>query len=63
VQQFLASWLEMIKPTIRATTLKRYEELTRLHVVPTLGKVQMAKLTPQHLQQLYRPHRRSVTVR
>jgi integrase len=49
VERFLGTWLEMIKPTIRATTLKQYEELTRLHVLPTLGKTQLAKLSPQHL--------------
>ena len=53
VEQFMGTWLETIKPTIRATTLKRYEELTRLHILPTLGKTQLAKLSPQHLQQLY----------
>lgn len=53
VGQFMATWLEVIAPTIRATTLKRYGELARIHVLPALGKLQLAKLTPQHLQQLY----------
>jgi integrase len=51
--QYLASWLEMVKPTVRPRTWKRYRELLTCHVVPALGKVPLAKLTPQHIQRLY----------
>ncbi|PWT72665.1 MAG: hypothetical protein C5B60_09270 [Chloroflexi bacterium] len=57
LERFIATWLDMIKPTIRPSTLKRYEELTRLHVLPTLGKTQLAKLSPLQLQQLYKRKR------
>ncbi len=51
---YLASWLEMMRPPhISAKTYDRYEELVRLHIVPTLGKVSLARLTPQHVQALY----------
>lgn len=54
VGQYLTSWLEMVKPTIRPRTWKRYQELLTLHVIPTLGKISLAKLTPQHVLALYR---------
>jgi integrase len=53
VGQFLASWLEMVKPTIRPSTWRRYRELLLLHVVPALGKVPLSRLTAQHIQVLY----------
>ena len=54
VAQYVANWLEMVKPTIRPRTWTRYRELLTLHVVPTLGKVPLSKLTAQHVLTLYR---------
>jgi integrase len=51
--QFLALWLDMVKDDLKPRTWKRYNELMMLHVVPLLGTVRLAKLQPQHLQQLY----------
>jgi hypothetical protein len=31
----------------------RYEELLRLHAVPNIGHLSLAKLSPQHVQRLY----------
>jgi integrase len=53
VEQFCASWLEAIRPSLRPGTWRRYEQYVRVHTVPTLGRVPLTKLTPQHLQQLY----------
>lgn len=53
VGQYLASWLEMVKPTIRPSTWKRYNELLSLHVTPALGKWSLSKLTAQQVQALY----------
>ena len=51
---FLTSWLQdTIKNKVRARTHERYSELMKLHVFPMLGKVQLQKLLPQHLQKLY----------
>src|ERR1700674_5569945 len=33
-------------------TWRGYEHLVRLHILPTLGRVRLAKLTPQHVQSL-----------
>src|SRR5690348_14858146 len=34
VAQYLASWLDSVKPSIRATTHQRYDGLVRLQIVP-----------------------------
>jgi integrase len=53
VQQYLMTWLPIIKPTLRDSTWIRYEELVRLHIIPTLGPIVLSRLTPQHLNMLY----------
>ncbi len=53
VGQFLSAWLETARPTVRPRTIGRYEELVRLHAVPTLGAVKLARLNAQDLQGLY----------
>ena len=50
---FLAGWLESKKHSLRSPrTWDRYEELMRLHVVPVIGKVQLARLSPQHIERV-----------
>ena len=52
--QFLARWLEdSVKPTAKVRTYQTYEEKARLHIIPELGKVPLARLTPQRVQALY----------
>ena len=47
-------WLEdTAQHRLRPRTYTRYQELLRLHALPTLGKLSLAKLTPQHLNHLY----------
>ena len=53
VDQFLAGWLESVKPSLRPRTHRTYSDLLRLHCLPTLGRISLAKLTPEHLQHLY----------
>src|SRR5262245_46669637 len=45
VEQFLHSWLEMIKPTIEESTWIRHRNYCDLHIIPKVGKVKLAKLT------------------
>jgi integrase len=55
VGQFLHRWLEdSAKLTLRPSTFSSYESLVRVHMIPTLGRIQLAKLTPLHLQNLYK---------
>lgn len=54
VAQFVTSWLESVAPPVlKARTHQRYRELLTLHVVPTLGTVRLARLSPQQVQDLY----------
>lgn len=51
VAQFMRKdWLENIKPLVRPRTWQLYELLTRLHIEPTIGRVQLVKLDPQTIQ-------------
>lgn len=53
VGQYLEAWLEdSAKPTIRPATYDSYACLVRMHLVPELGHVPLAKLTPQQVQAL-----------
>jgi len=47
VGAFLDRWLEDVaKPTVRPKTHHSYAQLVRLHLKPTLGHNELAKLTP-----------------
>lgn len=51
VEQFLTRWLEdSVKPTVRPKTYHSYAQMTRLHIIPSLGRVDLTKLTPQQVQ-------------
>ncbi len=53
VAEYLEYWLKVHKSNIRPRTHERYEEIVRLHLVPTIGKVKLDKLSPRHLDMLY----------
>ena len=54
VAQFLNDWLENSqKQSVRPRTFERYEEIVRIHIAPDLGRHQLLKLSPQHLQAFY----------
>ena len=50
---FLAQWLEATKPSLRFRSWQRYEELVRLHILPALGPIPLARLGPTDLQRCY----------
>lgn len=53
VAQFLEAWLrDVVAPSCRPATLKSYRELVDRHIVPTLGKKHLAKLSVQDVQRL-----------
>src|SRR5918998_1843484 len=53
VAQFLDRWLEDVaKPGVRPSTFASYAGHVRNHLNPALGHHQLAKLTPQHVQEL-----------
>src|SRR6185437_1245090 len=53
VEQYLASWLESIKPTMSDGAWLRHEQFCRLQIVPAIGAVRLASLSAQHVQTLY----------
>ena len=54
LERFLQDWLENSqRQSVRDRTFERYEEIVRLHLIPVLGRHQLQKLTPQHLQAFY----------
>jgi integrase len=55
VGEYLDRWLaDSVSDTVKATTFERYEQITRLHLKPTLGRVKLKALTPAHVRSLYR---------
>jgi len=51
VGQFLDGWLrDVAKPRLRASTYESYDRMVRLHIIPAIGRVPLAKLTPQQVQ-------------
>ena len=53
--EYLDRWLsDSVRDTVKATTFERYEQITRLHLKPTLGRVKLKTLTPAHVRGLYR---------
>jgi integrase len=53
VTHYLLVWLETMKPVVKPRTWMYYRSYVHIHVLPALGKVQLSRLTAQHLQQLY----------
>jgi integrase len=53
VRGFLNLWLKGVATSVRPRTATRYEEVLRLHIPETLGRVPLVKLVPQHLRDLY----------
>ena len=53
VGQFLEHWLESsARPRLRPRTFAGYKTIVSQHLIPVLGKTQLRKLTPQHVQQM-----------
>jgi integrase len=59
VESFLLRWLEAIQGTRRESTLYRYRVLVHTHLIPSLGKIRLADLKPQHLVDLYAEARKT----
>lgn len=52
VGPFLRRWLDDVaRPTLRASTYKSYDDILRLHLIPGLGRIALAKLTPADVQE------------
>jgi integrase len=47
---FLTSWLEAIRPRVRESTYRGYECKVRVQLLPALGHIPLARLTPQAVE-------------
>jgi integrase len=55
VATFIERWLEnTARQRVRPSTFECYQHKLKTHILPTLGRVQLSKLTPDHLRALYR---------
>ena len=43
---YLAQWLQQVEPSLRASTWRRYRSIVEGLLVPTVGKVKLAQLSP-----------------
>jgi len=53
VSAYLTEWLEGARPNLRHGTARRYDQLLRVHALPYIGAVPLARLTPARLQALF----------
>ncbi|MFC1947543.1 tyrosine-type recombinase/integrase [Chloroflexota bacterium] len=54
VSEYLGNWLkEYAKPNLSPRGYERYEIIARVHLIPALGNIELAKLKPTHIQALY----------
>lgn len=52
--EYLDRWLsDSVRGTVRVSTYERHEEIVRLHIKPSLGRIGLKKLTPAHVRGLY----------
>jgi len=49
---YLESWLEMRKPSVRPGTLEKYTWHCQHYIMPAIGTVRLSKLTGEHVQRL-----------
>ena len=55
VAEYLNRWLtDSVRDTVRRSTFVRYESIVRHHINPTLGRLKLGRITPQHVRALYR---------
>jgi integrase-like protein len=45
--QYLVGWLDASRHQLKPRSWQRYEEITRRHIAPTLGKLPLTKVTPR----------------
>lgn len=52
-KDYLHQWLEDKQTKVKKGTLDTYTWLTKLHIIPALGEIELTSLTPMMLQQHY----------
>ncbi|WP_409174825.1 tyrosine-type recombinase/integrase [Brevibacillus fortis] len=50
---FMCSWLEDKKTTVKGRTLEFYTFLVNRYILPNIGEIELAKISPRDIQSLY----------
>lgn len=50
---FMADWLKDKQTKVKRRTLETYTGLVNNHIIPFIGEIELSKLTPRHIQNLY----------
>jgi len=54
VSEYLEKWLsDYARPNLSPRGFERYESITRVHLIPSLGGILLTQLRPEHLQKHY----------
>lgn len=54
IDLFLERWVAEVAPRhLRPRTVERYAGIVRTHLIPTLGRLRLAQLSPQHIDGLH----------
>ena len=59
--EFMADWMELVRPSLRERTWESYAQVLRSHLVPGLGGLDLSEITPRmHLlpREAWLPFRR-----
>jgi len=56
VSQFLTRWLDEKRTRLRPRAWATYEQAVRLHLIPGIGRIALARLTPAQLDTWFREH-------
>src|ERR671910_338060 len=55
VEEYLERWLDdCLRGSVRDSTYASYKRQVRRYIIPAIGRIKLAKLTPAHIQYLYR---------
>ena len=55
VSEYMTSYMETVgRNTLRPRTQEMYASFLKVHIIPSLGKVRLTELSPQHLTTFYR---------
>jgi integrase len=53
IGEYLTSWLESVKTTLRPKTAIQYEQIVQHHIIPYIGKMKLKDLRPILVDQFY----------
>lgn len=54
VTDYFDRWLSEVRLSLKESTLSWYESVWRKHIIPEIGGIELRKLSPLHIQTLYR---------